>query len=481
MRFDRIYKAIIITAIILISCSERDNDIFVSTDFVDLNGKETLTIIKNSTTDTLHLTGEFFNSLPYVANAFKLLIAPGKQDTLKFNFTYPDFIHFYEPYSFKLYNTPGKTLDCDILSLTSETKTFDFQGDPSDINQYYLAHHNEMGTDYEQNRPYFIMGDVIKDFNNYPPMADSIAQMSLNFLKRYNKQIPNWFKKHEEWRVKYNSGFLKSNVLFSKQFYSGRKISVSENYYFYEKKLPIENKEMVLNGEYIWYLRSYIDNQARLLKAKNKKADKILEFYVIDSLFKESVVGDLFKMDKLSGLYYAGQKEKYDSLLRTTAFNDNNKKKILDSLVNAKYGLPEIGKIVPDILLTTLNGEKVSFRNYNGNYIIVNFWATWCGPCIAEFPSENRLYLENKDKGLTVINICLDSEIDQWKDVSKKREIKTINLFAEKKDYQHISKRFGISGLPKSILLDKNLSVVDNNYKRASLLTKAEIKKITTR
>jgi thiol-disulfide isomerase/thioredoxin len=448
---------------------------------VNLKGEETFTIIKNSTTDTLHLKGEFFSGLPYAANAFKLSIAPNKQDTLKFNFTYPDFIYVYETNYFRLFNSPGKTLYCDILSLASKTTEIFFHGEHADINNYYLAYLNKMGSGHVQNRPYFIMGDMIKDFNKYPSIADSITQLSLDFLKNYYKQLPNWFKKHEEWRLKYNSGFLKHNVLFSKRFYSGKKVNVSENYYSYEKELPIENKEMILNGEYIWYLRSYFDNQAGILKSKNKKAAKMLEFFVADSLFKNSVAGDIFKMDKLSGIYYAGRKEKYDSLLNTTVFNDNNKKRILDSLVNVKFGFPNIGKTVPELSLTNLNGEKVSFSNYKGNYIIINFWATWCGPCIAEFPTENNLYLENKDKGLTVINICLDSEIEQWKNVSKKREIKTINLFTQKDEYQYISKRFGISGLPKSILLDKDLSVMDNNYKRASQLTKGDIEKITKR
>jgi thiol-disulfide isomerase/thioredoxin len=472
-------QTIIFTAIILLSCSYRDNDIFLSPDFVNLKGKETLTIIKNSTTDTLRLRGEFFNGLPYVANAFKLSIPPNELDTLKFHFTYPDFIYVYETNYFRLFNSPGKTLYCDIVSLTSKTTNIDFRGELADINNYYLAYHNTMGTAHEQNRPYFIMGDIIKDFNKFPSIADSITQLSLGFLKKYERQLPNWFKKHEEWRLKYNSGFLIHNVLFSKQFYSGKKINVSEKFYSYEKELPIENKEMVLNGEYIWYLRSFVDNKAIALKSKNKKADKMLEFFVVDSLFKESVSADIFKMDKLSGIYHAGQKRKYDSLLNTTVFNDNNKKRILDSLVNVEYGLPTVGTIVPNLSLTNLNGEKVSFSNFKGNYIIVNFWATWCGPCIAEFPNENKLYLENKDKGLTVINICLDSEIEQWKNVSKKKEIKTINVFTDKDEYTYISNRFGISALPKSILLDKNLFVVDNNYKRASQLTKEDINKIT--
>jgi thiol-disulfide isomerase/thioredoxin len=456
---------------------------FLSPAYVNLKGKETLTIIKNSTPDTLRWTGEFFSDLPYAENPFKVTIAPGRQDTLKFNFTYPDFIHIYGADYFRLFNSPGKVLQCDVQALTSRSATIVFQGEMADVNAYYLAYHNHLGSKMESNRPYFELGDRMNDLNKFPRAADSISERSLDFLKRYEKPLPTWFKKHEEWRLKYYSAFLKYNVLHSKEFYGGKKIEVPERYFSSEKDLPFENREMILNNDYVWYLRSYINRRARSYANKNerRKAGIVPELLLADSVFKGTAAGDIYKMDRLSMLYRGENRSLYDSLFESTIFNDLHKKQILDSLVHVKYGLPALGKIVPELSLTDLSGKKASFRNYKGKYVMINFWATWCGPCIQEFPEENKLYLTNKDKGLIVINVCIDSNINQWKAVSEKKALKTINLFAEKEQYQYISNVFGISGLPKSILLGKDLSVLDDNFKRASRLTMEDVNRILNR
>ena len=461
---------------LFLSCSSRQNNLFLSPDFVNLKGKESLTIIKNSTSDTLRLTGTFFNYLPYVENPFTIKIAPNQKDTLKFNFTYPDFIYFEEPHSFTIFNAPGKIVECEISSLTSKSAQIIFRGELSDVNEFYLTYHNQMGSGLESSRPYFEMGNRIKDFNKFPAIADSINQLSIEFIKNYNKQLPNWFKKHEEWRQKYLSASLKDNVLMSKEFYGGEKIKVSDNYYGFQNEIPVENEEMIMNTQYLYYIRSYND---RLTHLKiQKQSDVLFEFSVIDSLFKNGVVGDILRMDKLSWIHNLGYKPAYDSLITKITFVDNKKKEILDSLINVKYGLPRIGKIVPKLSLKDLNGKEISLDDFKGKHVIINFWAVWCGPCKNEFPHENKLYNENKDKGLTVINICVDSEMNQWKAVSKKKDLQMINLYTDKEGYKRICKVFGIFGLPKSILLGKNLSVVNNNLKRASLLTEQEISSI---
>ncbi|HNP20120.1 MAG TPA: TlpA disulfide reductase family protein [Fulvivirga sp.] len=465
---------------IFLNCTKHQDSMFMSSEFVNLKGKESLTIIKNLTSDTLHLTGTFFNDLPYAENPFTLSIAPNQKDTLKFQFTYPDFIHFDAPFYFRLFNIPGKTLSCEISSITSKSAQITFQGEISDINKYYLTYHNQMGSRYENNRPFFEMGDRIKNLYKFPAIADSISQLSIDFLNNYDEQLPNWFKKHEKWRLKYLSAFLIDNVLMSKEFYGGKKINVSDDYFSFQNELSFENEEMIFNNQYLWYTRTYIGRRTRLhAQQENKDLSKaIFDFSIIDSLFKDKKVGDILRMDKLSSIYHAGFKSEYDSLIKNMAFYDNSNKELLDSLINVKYGLPRVGVKIPSISLIDLDGNEVSLDDFKGTHIIINFWAVWCGPCIKEFPHENKLYKENKDKGLTVINICVDSEMSQWESVSNRQDLQMINVYTDNNEYKRIAKKFGIYGLPKSILLGEDLSVINNNFKRASLLTETEINKI---
>jgi len=469
-----------VIAMIFLSCSNTETNLFLSDEFVDLKGKASLTIIKNATPDTLRLAGTFFNYLPYVENPFIIKIAPNQQDTLKFNFTYPDFIFIHEPSYFKLYNAPGKIVKCEISTLTPTLAHIAFHGEFSDINKFYLAYHNQMGSRLEENRTYYEISDRITDFNRFPAIVDSINQLSIDFIRSYNGQLPDWFKKHEEWRQKYNGAFVKDQALVTKEFYGGKPVPVSDSYFLFYNEIPFENREMVMNTEYLLYIISFEGwvTHKKLQKQKRNLSASRLQFDVIDSLFNVGVVGDILRMHRLPWIYKDGYQPQYDSLMNRITFGDDWKKQILDSLVKLKCSRPILRKTVPELSMKDLNGKEFSFADFRETNVIINFWAVWCGPCRKEFPYENKLYNEYKDKGLTVINICVDSEMNQWKAVSKDRDLQMINLFTDQDEYKRICKVFGIFGLPKSILLDKNLLVVDNNFKRASLLTEGEIKQI---
>lgn len=65
-------------------------------------------------------------------------------------------------------------------------------------------------------------------------------------------------------------------------------------------------------------------------------------------------------------------------------------------------------KEAPDFTLLSLDGKKISLHDYQGKIVFLHFWATWCKPCIEEFPTIDRIYKEYKDKGLVILAISID-------------------------------------------------------------------------
>lgn len=113
-----------------------------------------------------------------------------------------------------------------------------------------------------------------------------------------------------------------------------------------------------------------------------------------------------------------------------------------------------IGKPV-DISFTALDGAKVNLADMKGKVVLIDFWATWCGPCVGEMPNVKSVYNKLHSQGFEIIGISLDENKDELQKFIKKNGITWAQYFDGKQWNNEISSRFGIDAIPAEWLIDK--------------------------
>ncbi len=116
-----------------------------------------------------------------------------------------------------------------------------------------------------------------------------------------------------------------------------------------------------------------------------------------------------------------------------------------------------LAKDAPDFKLNSLDGKEVSFSDYKGKVVLVNFWATWCPPCLAEMPDLNKLYVDYKDKGLQILGLTVSSRA---KDIPKKVKQSGVT-YPILLEAEPVAAKFGGFGaIPQTFIIDKKGKIV---------------------
>lgn len=132
---------------------------------------------------------------------------------------------------------------------------------------------------------------------------------------------------------------------------------------------------------------------------------------------------------------------------------------IIFSVVSSQLSpRPEVGSSLPNFKAYTLNGESVNSHDLKGKVILLNFWASFCPPCVKEIPTLNRLAKKFEGKDFVIIGLNLDDDVEEVKNFLKRIDIHfPVWLDREAK----IQTLFSIVKIPETYLIDKNLKIVE--------------------
>ena len=202
---------------------------------------------------------------------------------------------------------------------------------------------------------------------------------------------------------------------------------------------------------------------------KRMKENPVNPFNIIHSMhlmndeneYNESRIQLFFEVANAFYSYYPGS-EPSNNFQKQTVFL----RKYMEN--NAFYDVPEISLKTPD-------NKTLNLSSLKGKYVLVDFWASWCGPCRRENPNVVKLYKKYRKKNFTVYSVSLDEDGTKWKQAIKMDNLIWPNHVSDLKGWQSsVVPLFNIQGIPYTVLVNPEGKIIGINLRGQELENKLE-------
>ena len=212
------------------------------------------------------------------------------------------------------------------------------------------------------------------------------------------------------------------------------------------------NKDSIMEAFRNKYQNSEIEKQQFITQFLDQNASSYASMAIVEQLDKDGFTDYYIKVKD-------GLASKYTNNPTYAVFADRVE----------GFSRLAVGQPIPEIVLPTPTGSDMALSSLKGQYVLVDFWASWCKPCRMENPNIVAEYEKYKSQGFTVFGVSLDREKAAW----------TNAIAADNLDWAHVSDlsfwnsavvpQFGIEGIPFSILIDKEGKIIAKNLRGPAL------------
>ena len=244
----------------------------------------------------------------------------------------------------------------------------------------------------------------------------------------------------------------KKESLYSKM----RDLQASAEELYNAGKLSEEDAS-VMKAEFENYGKQYTDLNYSYIK--DNIANKLGEYYYITSS-RGLTLKQLDEIYKLS----------------SEDFRQTEAMKQMQSMIEAQKPKPYDGGRFKDVELSTPDGKKSSISNYvgKGKIVLIDFWASWCGPCRNDMPRLVALYDKYKDKGFEILGISLDDNLGSWTKAMESMNMTWPNISDLRGWTSKAARIYNVNRIPQSFLIDKDGNIVGADLKQDALIYKIE-------
>jgi len=389
---------------------------------------------------------------------------------------------------------PGDSLNVEFEGNTDQRmeilNTIKFTGDASVLNNnlsdYYKRYSESPTIDQfiHSNRR-----DISP--NKYLIFQDSIKKIRENqgnlFVKENSasQELKNWINSTIQ------SEYFKNLSRYPKRYQMAKgletKLDINDDYYnFFNEFSPTVNMESLINSDVLWSLNVYYNH----LFAIHRKNAGPMSLKNMDSLMIQKIIANPNESNFVKELLLTGQLNR--SLTRFDISLYENSRDLISEYINSNFlSVPletNYNKIKAPVLASELEVEEISDKSAvniwakilnegKGKVIYIDCWATWCAPCIAEFPNSNDMIRNLKGENIEFVFLNFDSKEEQWKKAISIHEIKGKQYFLNKKQGAYFKELLKFSGFPNYIIINQKGQIVRNghNYRPSNIISKEVI------